>query len=219
MSPGAIDSTERVVLHLVSGLEAVRRLPSPGSRAVRWLAMFALTGVAFVMVVTGTDTFLATTRDGRALAEWIAMLATGVIGVHAAFHTSIPGYRQVWAWAAWIPALAWLLLASLGCFHRADAIRWTDGSDMWHYLECFGWVVGCGVPLSMALFGSLRTAAPLWPATTAVQACLGAAGLTAALMGFFHPTDPTFIDLASHFAALALVVGCGAIRARAALLP
>ena len=40
-----------------------------------------------------------------------------------------------------------------------------------------------------------------------------------ALMRFFHPLDLSVIDLGSHLTALALVVGVGALRATAALLP
>jgi hypothetical protein len=219
MTPTRPRTTEELITHLAGSAVQVRPLAPSGRRAAAWLGSCGIAALAMVLAVTGTGAFLAAVASPLALAEWLAMLATGIVGVIAAFQLSVPGHAAVWRHAVWWPAALWCLLASGGCFSAAGGLQWTDGSTLWHYLECFGFIIGCGLPLSFALFAGLRRAAPLWPLGTAVSGCLGVAGLAAAFMRFFHPADPTVIDLASHCVALGIVSGLGAVRARAALLP
>lgn len=212
-------TTNEFIQALVLQTTAVQRLRPPGLRAALWLAAAVAGAAALVFGAIGIATFQADATNLRALVEWFAMLATGIVGITAAHQLAVPGHAQFWRRAAWWPAGLWFMLATTGCLQAAGGPHWTDGADLAHYLECFGFVLGCGVPLSLVAFSSLRRALPLWPVDTAVQACLGVGGLAAALLRFFHPVDLAVIDLLSHFTALALVVGIGALRAPAALLP
>jgi hypothetical protein len=211
--------TEALIQALVIDASPVRRLRAPRIRAALWLGTATLAAAAMIFAVTGITLFKAGAANPRALAEWWAMVATGIVGITAAHHLAIPGHSPYWRKAAWWPAALWLSLAVAGCLSGANGVSWTDGSNLWHYLECFGFVVGCGVPLAIVLSGSVRRALPVWPTDTAIQGCLGVGALAIAFMRFFHPVDLSVIDLASHLTALALVVGAGALRASVTLLP
>ena len=60
----------------------------------------------------------------------------------------------------------------------------------------------------------LRRARPMQPRLVAATAALGAAGLSAALLQFFHPFAITWLDLGVHLAAVGLLVGLGGLAAR-----
>jgi hypothetical protein len=219
MNPQSRPPTAALIQALVIDAAPVRPLRSPGIRAALWLATAAVAAAAMIFAATGITIFKAGAANPRALAEWWAMVATGVVGITAAHHLAIPGHSRHWRKAAWWPAALWLALAVAGCLSGPNGVSWTDGSNLWHYLECFGFVIGCGVPLAIVLSGSVRRALPVWPTDTAIQGCLGAGALAIAFMRFFHPVDLSVIDLASHFTAVALVVSAGALRASATLLP
>jgi hypothetical protein len=78
--------------------------------------------------------------------------------------------------------------------------------------DCFVFIVGLGLPLSAALLWALRRARPIAPVPVAVLGGLGAASLAAFLLQFFHPFEISFMDLALHAFAVALVVGIVTVR-------
>jgi hypothetical protein len=67
-------------------------------------------------------------------------------------------------------------------------------------------ILGVGVPLSLALLLALRRARPIAPRRVAVVGALGTASLAAFLLQFFHPFDLTLMDLLIHAVGVAAVV-------------
>jgi hypothetical protein len=65
----------------------------------------------------------------------------------------------------------------------------------------------------------LARARPIEPVPVALTAGLGIAALAAFLLQFFHPFAVTFLDLATHLAAVLLVVGAATLFNRRALAP
>ncbi len=62
----------------------------------------------------------------------------------------------------------------------------------------------------------MRRAAPLTPVRVAAIAGLGIAAIAAFVLQFFHPFDVTFMDLAVHLVAVALVVAAASLIERVA---
>jgi uncharacterized membrane protein len=62
------------------------------------------------------------------------------------------------------------------------------------------------LPIGISLLLLLRRARPLTPTSVAAVGGLGAAGIAAFVLQFFHPFDVTFMDLAVHVVAIGIVV-------------
>ncbi len=72
--------------------------------------------------------------------------------------------------------------------------------------QCFMFICGISLPLSLLLMVLLRWTFPLRPNLTLALGGLAAAGAAATLLNFFHPYDASVSDLVIHAVAVALVV-------------
>jgi len=209
-------STEQLIVQLSEGLQPVKTLRPPLQRALVWLAAIFGLGTAAVLAFSSPAVFDRRTLDGRESVELISTLATGVLGVVAAFYLSLPDRSPRWAWLPW-PALGlWLASSGYGCYRlwaTAGERRWEVGESF----HCLGFILGASLPLAIFLYGMLRRASPLTPIRVAFTGGLGVAGLSAFLLQFFHPFDVTVIDLGLHLAAVTLVVAGGSLLAKPAL--
>jgi hypothetical protein len=217
-TPGRAAGVEQLIGSLTAGLAPVQRLRAPGVRAAGWLAVVGVLAAALVYATRTAPPFLDRLHDGRLCAEWLATFATGVAGVWAAFQASIPGSSRRWLWVPLAPLVVWIATSAVGCLH-VPGLPVIAGGDLAaeDHTECFVFIVGLSLPLSIALFLFLRRAHPLWPVRVAALGTLGVAGLSTALLQFFHPFEVTFLDLGAHLLALALVVGLGTLASRRAL--
>jgi hypothetical protein len=196
---------DRLIQGLASDLRPVRPLPSPGKRALTWLAF-----------VIGVAILLAPISDLSALGHrlmavpdmWLAVIGstlTAVLAAVAAFQLSLPDRSRAWAWLPLPAALLWIGASGTGCL-RAWLVPDTHAADMDEMRDCLLFIIGLSVPLSLLLFAMLRKAYPLQPGLTAGIAGLAVAAAAATLLNLFHPFDATATDLAVHAAAVALVV-------------
>jgi hypothetical protein len=174
-------------------------------RALIWLSVIA--AVALVAILTGSNlaVFAKRASDPRMAVELAATLATGIAGVIAAFHISLPDRSTAWAWLPAPFAALWMSLSGWGCY--AD---WAEQNERGWALgqssHCFLVILAIAVPLSGLLAWRLRKSSPLRPRLTAALAAVGIAGLCAFILQFFHPFDVTVMDLATHLAALLVIV-------------
>ncbi len=196
---------DRLIQGLASDLRPVRRLPSPGKRALTWLAF-----------VVGIAILLAPISDLAALGHrlmavpdmWLAVIGstlTAILAAFAAFQLSLPDCSRAWAWLPLPAALLWIAASGAGCL-RAWLVPDTHAADMDEMRDCLLFIIGLSVPLSMLLFAMLQKAYPLQPGLTAGIAGLAVAAAAATLLNLFHPFDATATDLAVHAVAVALVV-------------
>ena len=79
---------------------------------------------------------------------------------------------------------------------------------------CFAFVMLAGLPTTTFLLWRLQRGRPLDAWLTMGMGALGAAGLAAALLQFFHPFPITLMDLGVHLAAVALIVAGGGLAGR-----
>ncbi|HEY4031135.1 MAG TPA: NrsF family protein [Caulobacteraceae bacterium] len=209
-------NTDDLIAQLSSTAAPVKRLAPPMARALTWLAAIAVLSAVPILLRSNLPVFAQRASDPRVAIELFATLATGVAGVIAAFHLSIPGRSRAWAWLPAPFALLWVVISGVGCLQflpEQEQAGWAIGQR--HY--CFLFLLGVGVPLAGLLVLVLRRARPLQPRLVASVGALGVAGLAGFILQFFHPFDITVMDMATHLVALALIVGFVDLVSRPAL--
>ncbi len=209
-------NTDDLIAELSASARPVRRLAPPMARALAWLAVVAILAGAPILLRADLPVFAQRASDPRMALELFATLATGVAGVIAAFHLSIPDRSRAWALLPAPFALLWMALTGWGCleFLPEQGQRGWGLSQSHH---CFFFLLSVGVPLAGLLILTLRRASPLQPRLVASVGALGVAGLAAFILQFFHPFDVTIMDLATHLVALALLVALFSLSGRITL--
>jgi hypothetical protein len=197
--------TEDLIAQLASTAGPVKRLAPPMLRAVIWLAIVAAVSGALILKLSNLPVFAQRASDPRMAAELFATLATGVAGVVAAFHLSVPDRSRAWALLPAPFAVLWMGLSGLGCY-RNWAEQTANGWRLGESSHCFVFLIAVGVPLAGALLLSVRRARPLQPRLVATVGAVGVAALSAFILQFFHPFDVTLMDLGAHLAALVLLI-------------
>jgi len=205
-------ATAELIESLAADAPPVRPLAPPLRRASATLAAIALLGALAITLKSDVPAMLAryAGREPMMALEMAAALATGALGVTGAFFLSIPGRSRRWLVAPLPAFLAWIGLSGLGCyddFVRNSAAGWALG----HSADCLLFLLAASLLVGLPLTWRLSRARPIDPLTVALLGGLGAAGLAAFLLQFFHPLTVTFLDLAVHLLAILLVVGAAAL--------
>jgi hypothetical protein len=208
--------TDELVARLAASATPVRRLAPPMARALVWLAVVAALSGAAILKLSDLQVFAHRASDPRLALELAATLATGVAGIIAAFHLSLPDRSRAWTLLPLPFAALWMALSGLGCW-RYWAEQTAQGWRVGESSQCFVFLLGAGVPLAGLLLLALRRARPLEPRRVALVAALGVAGLAAFVLQFFHPFDITLMDLGWHLAALVILIGAFALSGRRTL--
>ena len=209
-------NTDDLIAQLTETAGPVKRLLPPMTRALIWLSAIALITAAPVVLISDLPVWAGRASDPRMALELAATLATGVAGVIAAFHLSVPGRSGRWALLPLPFALVWMATTGVGC--------WQDLAEQnqrgWGPLQsshCFVVLMIIGIPLAGLLLLSLRRARPLQPRLVATVGAAGVAGLAAFVLQFFHPFDVTVMDLGAHLAALLVLFAVLNLSARLGL--
>lgn len=198
-------STDTFIDALTDELRPVRRLWSPGWRALAWITVVA--------AVAGVLASLSDLADlGHRLVSvpdmWLAVLgstATAVLGAVAVFHLCLPDGQSRWALLP-LPGLAlWIAGTSMGCF-RSWLIPGLEPATLLEARTCFGFITLLSVPLSTMTILMVRRGYPLRPNLAAATGGLAVAAAAATLLNFFHPYDVGVTDIAVHVVAIGLVV-------------
>jgi hypothetical protein len=200
--------TERLIEQLAAGLEPVERLRAPAQRALLWLTLVAVAGAALILGFAHMDAALQRLTIPRIAIESCAIGLTAITAIIAAFQLSVPDRSARWAWLPVPPLLLWLAASGMGCLSHGLILHGTDGL-VGYRGDCFMFIVGLSVPLSLLLFAMLRRARPVNPLPVAALGTLGVAASAAFLLEFFHPVDVTVMDLALHLAAVSAVILLG----------
>jgi len=209
-------NTDQLIAQLSATARPVRRLAPPMMRALLWLAVIAALAAVPVVLRANLPVFAERAAAPRMAIELFATLATGVAGIIAAFHLSIPGRSRAWAWLPAPFALLWIVTTGIGCLQFLPEQVQT-GWDIGQRHYCFYFLLAVGAPLAGLLVLTLRRANPLQPRLVATVGAFGVAGLAAFILQFFHPFDVTIMDLGTHMVALAIIVGLASLLSRPAL--
>lgn len=201
---------EALIGALGADMYPVRRLPAPGWRALRWLAVAALIAVLLLWYF-GSAGMLGRWAAAPTLA-WAALgsLLTAIGASVAALELAVPGRSRGWFWLPLPAVLLWLGASGLGCL-RVLLLPQHHVIGLADSLTCLGFIVGLSLPLSALLVWLLRRACPLWPLRSAILVGLASAAAAATLLGIFHPFDVAATDLATHALAVGVVIGVNAL--------
>ena len=208
--------TEDLIADLAAKAGPVRRLAPPMARALAWLGVVALIAAAMIWKLSNLHVLATRTADPRLDAEMFATLTTGVAGVIAAFHLSLPDRPRAWALLPAPFVALWLVASGAECW-RSWAEQTANGWRLGQSSHCFVFLLAVGAPLAALLLVGLRRAHPLQPRLTAAVGAVGISGLAAFLLQFFHPFDVTLLDLGAHLAAVAILIGVFSLSGRRAL--
>lgn len=203
-------NTEDMIARLARGLTPVRRLPSPATLTLLWLGLAVLVvagAVALMGLRHDLDVRMAAGQDVRQMA---AAALTGVLAAMAAFQLSFPDRDRRWALLP-LPALAlWLGNLGWGClqdFARLGA----EGLRLTTSFPCLAFILGFGLPLSLAMAWLARHAAPIRPGPVAMLGGLAAACITNIGLTLTHHLDAAAMVLAWHGLAIAITTGVAAL--------
>ena len=178
--------------------------------------MIAVVTALAVARFSNMPVFMGRASDPRMALELAATLATGLAGVIAAFHLSVPDRSRAWAFAPLPFAALWLGLSGLGCY-RDWAEQTRNGWRLGESSHCFVFILATGLPLAALLVWRLRKSSPLQPRLTATVGAIGVCGLSAFILQFFHPFNVTLMDLGAHLAALLVLLAVMGLSSRSAL--
>ncbi len=204
------DRTDKLIGRLVAEAAPVRRLRPPLVRAALWLLAVAAVGAVLIFALSDLATFERRVEDPKLVLELIGTLATGIAAVIAAFYLSLPDRSGAWALLPLPPLALWIASSGYSCYRHWITVG-PNGWELGESGDCFRFILAASVPLGIALFLLLRRARPIAPVRVATIGGLGVAGLAAFLLQFFHPFDVTLMDLASHLAAVGLVVAVSSV--------
>lgn len=197
--------TDQVIARLSADLRPVRRLPSPTVRAAQWLGVV---GVLAACLAIFAKLGAIEHRLGAVPDMWEATLGaalTAVLGAVATFQLSLPDRHPGWA-SLPLPGLAlWIGASGLGCL-RGWVIPDMHPATLRDSGDCFTFIVGVSIPLSILTLLMIRRAYPLRPNLTAMTGGLSVAAASAALLTFFHPYDASAIDMLVHTVAVTAVI-------------
>lgn len=190
---------------LVAKLTPVRRVGSPWTQALIWLALVA---AAALVLAAFADLPLVVHHLMLVPDMWMAELGavlTAGLAALATFQLCRPDRSPLWA-ALPLPALALWIGASCVGTARIGAILDVTHDAMMEAMHYLSWIIGFSVPLTVAIFWLLRRGYTLFPTLTGVTAGLAVSAAAAALMVLFHPFEASLVDLLVHGAAVLLVV-------------
>jgi hypothetical protein len=206
--------TEDLIADLASRAAPVRPLPSPGVRALGWLGIATIFGVAGLVVFGPRPDLDSLIAQPDFL--WTAMLAlaTAVFAVMAALVLAIPGAERSPVLRGTTAAIVALWAVTL-----ATAIVRADHglTGVSHWYVCFIRVIAIGLVPAAAVIAMLRRSAALRLGWTSALAMAAAAAVGAMAIQFICPLDDAAHALMGHFGPVVAVGAFGALSARTLL--
>ncbi len=190
---------------LSDDLEPVERLWSPWVRAAVWLAVVA---AAAAVLARFSDVNDLAFRLRYVPDMWLAVLGstlTTMLAALATFQLSLPDRSTSWALLP-LPGLAlWVAGTGMGCL-RTWVIPNLQPASFAEAHDCFMFIVGLSVPLSILTILMVRRSFPFRPNLVAAIGGLAISAAAATLLNFFHPFDAGATDFAVHLVAICVVI-------------
>ena len=195
--------TDTVIERLARNARPVQRLPSPGRRVARWLAIGLPVIAVFGAVMGARPDLGLKLAEPVFLLQLLAAFATAVCAAHAAFASAVPGAPR---WCLWLPLPPFALwIGSLGRQCWQDWLRLgPDGIVFTVDLVCLPIIAMVGTAPAIAMVIMTRRGASFTPRLTAFLGALAAATLAYVGLRLVHPLDAAFMVLVWQFGAVAL---------------
>ncbi len=202
--------SEDLIQSLASTLRPVRPAPHPARATAVWLAVVAAV-IGLAMLVAGPRHDLAERLSGGFdLPQIVLASLTGVLAAFAAFQLALPERSRRWALLPLPATAAWLATMGWGCLQ--DLARFgPDALQIGVSVPCLVFIVGLGVPLTVAMLWLARHAAWLRAGPVAALGGLSAAALASVGLSFIHYLDAAAMVLAWHGLSVLVVTSLAAL--------
>jgi len=195
--------TDDLIARLSTGLVPVKRVTPPMLAALGWLAL-ALAVVSVGVAIAGfrhdIEQRLMLMHEQVNLA---AALLTGTAAAIAAFHLALPDRSNRWALLPLPFAVFWISGLGWGCVTEFVEQGWPALGTSF---SCMSFIMGFGVPLTLAMLWMTRHAAPIRPAPVAALAGLAAAAIASIGLSLSHHLDAAAMVLIWHGGSVLLVM-------------
>lgn len=208
--------TEDLIVQLARDARAVRPLPRPGRRLLRWLLAVLPFATLGVIAVGPRWNLAAAIGEPAFIASTVLMLGTALAAAAHALTTGVPGEgpSRSWRMAPFGLAAAWLGLLVAPII--AEGATAQPGTESVHW-PCIWQIAVLGLLPAFALLAMLRRAAPLEPGRSALLAAIAGLALGTVATQFICPLDDPAHLIAGH-AIPAAVLAIGAALAGRPLL-
>jgi hypothetical protein len=205
--------TPSLIRLLVEDAAPVRRLRSPGVRAVQWLALAAFIVVLLAISHGVRPDLTERLPEASFVLSIAASLATGVLAAVAAFLVSLPDRSPRWLLLP-VPALVlWLLTVGYSCLFNWVSIG-PDGLQVGESARCFATLALTSLPLNLAMGMMVRHASALNPGPVSLAAGLAVAGIAATALALLHNLDATAMVLIWNVGGAVAVMVCTRLLTR-----
>lgn len=202
--------TEDLITQLSRSLRPVRRLPSPLAMLGLWCLLCAgVIGAALFISGLRAD-FAAWLMDGFDLYHLMSAALVALTAGYAAFQLALPDRDQRWVLLPVPAVLGWLLTMGWGCLEDLARLG-PEALQLGVSLPCLGFIIGLGVPMTMAIVYLTRHAALLRPVPVAALGGLSAAAFASLGLTLLHELNVALMVLVWHGLAVLVVTGIGAL--------
>jgi len=191
------NQTDALIKTLSHDLKAVKPLPSPWIRTLRWIGILSPYCAIAVLLLHFVGKLPTPLMDTQFIFEQGFAILTGITAAMAAFASTIPGRgRSYLAWPL-LPMLGWLATLGQACFRNTSG-----GISLQHNLLCLPFIVILGTPPAVILWMMLRRGAPLTPSWTAALGALAAAGFGNFCVRLVHAEDVSLMLIVWHLGGI-----------------
>lgn len=198
--------SEDLIRRLAVDLRPVRPAGHPITTTALWLGVAAVVIILAVLIYGPRDDLAARLAVGFNLPQILAATATGILAAFAAFQLSLPERDRRWALLPVPTAIAWLATMGWGCLQDVARLG-PEALRVGVSLPCLAFIVGLGMPLTVAMLWLARHAAWLRPGPVAALGGLSAAALASVGLSLIHHLDAAAMVLAWHGLSVLVVAG------------
>jgi hypothetical protein len=194
--------TDDLISELTRDLQPVRRAAPPWRAALTWLALAGLLVGGAVALIGFRHDLAVRLMVPEERINLAAGLLTGVTAAFAAFQLALPDRSARWALLPLPFAVLWLSGLGWGCLRDIIQQGWPALSTSF---ACMRFIIGFGVPLTIAMLWMARHAAAMRPGPVALLGGLAAAAIASVGVSLVHHLEAAAMVLIWHGGSIALV--------------
>lgn len=202
--------SEDLIHRLAADLRPVRPAWHPATATALWLGVAAAVILVAVLVSGPRHDLAARLAGGFDLPQLVTAVATGILAAFAAFQLALPERDRRWALLPVPTAIAWLATMGWGCLQDLARLG-PEALRVGMSLPCLMFIVGLGVPLTVAMLWLARHAAWLRAGPVAALGGLSAAALASVGLSLVHHLDAAAMVLVWHGLSVLVVAGLASL--------
>ncbi|MBX9748695.1 MAG: DUF1109 domain-containing protein [Roseococcus sp.] len=202
--------TEDLISQLSAGLKPVRRMPSPLAMLGLW-CLFCAGVIGAALLISGLRAdFAAWLMDGFDLYHIMSAALVALTAGYAAFQLALPDRDQRWVLLPVPAVVGWLVTMGWGCLEDIARLG-PEAMNLTISFPCLGFIIGLGLPMTVAIVYLTRHAALMRPMPVAALGGLSAAAFASLGLTLVHELNAAVMVLVWHGIAVLVVTCVGAL--------